>query len=401
MKILQTIIRPCKDYCGFLTCLAATLFILILFTACSGDKKSEDILDTIKLSSGESVWTDPINLSGGDAYQLLFSSNREIYIDGLRRDGMTYYEFNGNFATTAGPYILFYAGVWNLYNKAPATNIPPLHALSKDFPSADYQVKLTNVTNTKATIDIYLAKKADTDFGSGSFDINLFVYTAGESNEVIPNEGEAQNIKNYMNQIFGRVGVSVGNVNVEFRDDGRAISQVLTDDGMLKFLEDASIDTEGRNDRGINCFLFPRLSGNTLGVDGAIPGPGGIHGVASAGLIAQAASLGFSAGGLTAHQTDQMILAKILAHEIGHYFGLFHTTEYNGDSIGAVTDTPVCGKENDGNGDGYVVGSECRGKGADYLMFWTFDSGLVRSGDFQLNMSAQEGQVSNTHPSVN
>ena len=296
MKVLETITQPSKNFCGFLTCLAAALFILILFTACYGDEKPENILDTIKISSGESVWTDPINLSGGNVYQLLFSSNREIYIDGIKRDGMTYYEFNGNYATTAGPYIFFYAGVWSLYNKAPAVNIPPIHASIGDFPSGDYQVKVTNVTNSRATIDIYLTNKTDADFGSGSFDVNLFVYTAGQSNEVIPSESEAQNIKNYMNQIFGQVGVSVGNLTVEFRDDGRALSQVLTDDGMLKFLEDASIDTGGRNDRGINCFLFPRLSGNTLGVDGAIPGPGGIHGVASAGLIAQAAPPRFFGG---------------------------------------------------------------------------------------------------------
>ena len=394
--------RPSKNYCGFLTCLAATLFVLILFTACSDDSaKPGNVVDTIKLSSGESAWSDPINLSGATVYQLLFSSDREIYVDGIRRDGVIYYEFDGSYATTAGPYTLFFAGVWNIYNKAPAVNIPPTHTALGDFPSGDYQIKLTNVTNAKATVDIYLANKADSDLNSGSFDVNLFVYTAGQQNDVIPSEGEASNIKKYMNQIFGRVGVSVGNVNVEFRDDGRAISQVLSDDGMLEFLEEASLDTFGRTDRGINCFLFPRLSGNTLGMDGAIPGPGGIHGVASAGLIAQAASLGFSAGGLSVHQTDQMILAKILAHEIGHYFGLFHTTEYNGKSIAAVTDTPRCGPENDKNGDGYVVGSECRGKGADYLMFWTFDSGLVKAGNFQLNMSAQEGQVSNTHPSVN
>lgn len=386
--------------------ISAIFLALALFAAgCSNDddEKHENLIDTVKLSAYESVWIDSYSFdqSGGKINEIIFDSDEYIYVDGIKVGGTIYYEFVGNRATTYGDYISHFAGVWNLYNKTASVVLPPLYPIAGAFPSGDYQFKLTNITGSKANVDIYKITKTDSDLSSGSFDINLFVYTDGDDNEVIPSTSEAYNVISYMNQIFNPAGVSIGTMNVEFIKDTRALSQVLTDDGMYEFLESASVGTAGRDDSGINCFLFPRLSGDTLGVDGAIPGPGVIHGTAASGLIAQAGSLGFSAGGLSEHETDQMILAKILAHEIGHYFGLFHTTEYNGESVGALSDTPQCGTQNDANGDGYVAGSECRGKGAEYLMFWSYDGSLVRTGDFQILLSSQEGQVSNTHPAVN
>ncbi|MBI4828144.1 MAG: hypothetical protein HY804_04935 [Nitrospinae bacterium] len=42
-----------------------------------------------------------------------------------------------------------------------------------------------------------------------------------------------------------------------------------------------------------------------------------------------------------------------------------------------------------------------RRKGADYLMFWVFDTDLVYSGNAQTTLSPMEGQLINTFPSVN
>lgn len=357
------------------------------------------------MDPGESSWIGgmTVDLGGGRIAEFVFDSDQKIYVDGVRpSEGTAFYEWEGNDIKSAGGYFSFFAGVWSpsLLGAAPSVVLPPIHTAAADFPSGGYEFKLTNTSGSSATVSVYRVSKEDKKLSEGKLDLNFIIYTAGDQNSVIPDEASAGAIKSLMNEIFGPVGIEIGEVRVEYRNDAAAILQVLDDDGMISFLESASKGTSGRSDDGINCFLFPRLAGNTLGVDGAIPGPGTVHGTAASGIIAQAAPLGWAAGDLTEHETDQFVLAKILAHEIGHYLGLFHTTESNGSAVGAVTDTPRCGPENDTDGDGEVGGWECIGKGSDYLMFWAFVGSLVRTGEYQLTLSSQEGQVCNTHPSV-
>jgi hypothetical protein len=71
----------------------------------------------------------------------------------------------------------------------------------------------------------------------------------------------------------------------------------------------------------------------------------------------------------------------IFAHETGHYLGLFHTTERNGEALGMgdnvihgsdnLSDTPVCPDSADANGNGILSASECMENGSDNLLFWS------------------------------
>jgi hypothetical protein len=60
-----------------------------------------------------------------------------------------------------------------------------------------------------------------------------------------------------------------------------------------------------------------------------------------------------------------------MAHEAGHFLGLYHTGERDGRSFDPLLDTPECPASADTNGDKLVSGQECTGKGNDNLMFWT------------------------------
>lgn len=62
-------------------------------------------------------------------------------------------------------------------------------------------------------------------------------------------------------------------------------------------------------------------AGSPLGVAGGIPGPPGLHGTLNSGVVAayDSSVVGGSSN-----------LGQIIAHEVGHYLGLFHSTE-NGD----------------------------------------------------------------------
>lgn len=337
---------------------------------------------------------------GGYVNAVTFDSDQPIVIRSMSAGDSSFFYTDGSvYGDTRVAY--FYNWAWSSSDTTQTLVMPPLYSLADLYPSGDYTFEVYNAGSATATVNVLQTRKNDSNFSSGQIDLNLFVYRAGEDNPVIPSQAEAEKVVGYMNDIFGQAGVSVGALTVEFIDDTNAIAQVLDDAGMEAFLAQASRATSGRGDKGINCFIMPRLAGDTLGMDGSIPGPGIIHGTPKSGLIAQAAPLGWAMAGRDAHETDQVVLAKILAHEMGHYFGLFHTTESDGSRTPILSDRPHCGSDNDDDGDGTVTGPECRGKGADYLMFWVFDSDLVYSGNAQTTLSPMEGQMINTFPAVN
>ncbi len=69
-----------------------------------------------------------------------------------------------------------------------------------------------------------------------------------------------------------------------------------------------------------------------LGVSTGIPGVAGLHGNSGAGLVFSTASLG----------DDNRQLGQTMAHEIGHFLGLRHTTEHGLGVHDPITDTPEC-----------------------------------------------------------
>ncbi len=69
-----------------------------------------------------------------------------------------------------------------------------------------------------------------------------------------------------------------------------------------------------------------------LGLSTGIPGMAGLHGTTGSGLVFSTASLGL----------DNASLGQTLAHEVGHFLGLRHTTEHGGSSADPISDTPRC-----------------------------------------------------------
>lgn len=81
----------------------------------------------------------------------------------------------------------------------------------------------------------------------------------------------------------------------------------------------------------INDFNISEAPG-ILGISTGIPGMAGLHGSSGSGLVFSAASLG----------SDNRQLGQTMAHEIGHYLGLRHTTEHSFLGHDPITDTPEC-----------------------------------------------------------
>lgn len=103
-----------------------------------------------------------------------------------------------------------------------------------------------------------------------------------------------------------------------------------------------------------------------LGLSGGPPGAAAVNGTSKSGVIVTTADLA----------TAPVDVGRIIAHEGGHFLGLFHTTEKDGSRFDPLGDTPECPPSNDlvdngGDGNGTMNSAECGGKGAENLMWWT------------------------------
>src|SRR5205085_8772901 len=83
---------------------------------------------------------------------------------------------------------------------------------------------------------------------------------------------------------------------------------------------------------------------NVVGIDGTIPGPSSVGGTVNSGASVNGSNLGFGTctSQLDIHNCGPDEVAYIVAHEGGHFMGLYHTTEQTGDAFDPLSDTPTC-----------------------------------------------------------
>jgi len=128
-----------------------------------------------------------------------------------------------------------------------------------------------------------------------------------------------------------------------------------------------------------------------VGLSSHIPGPPGKQGSPFAGVTVA----------YPYFEDLPRLGGAVMAHEMGHWLGLFHTTESIGKLFDPLDDTEECSISKDHNGDKVVAWDECGTMGRGNLMFWLIPENEDFSiGEGGISFSPNQQWVMERHPSV-
>ena len=161
---------------------------------------------------------------------------------------------------------------------------------------------------------------------AGTLDLHVFLVGVGVSAAEAPRNARLSATLSRFGTLLGAAGIRVGDVaftEVTGADATRyqVVDGVSGPDSELAGLFRLSATAP----TGALCLFFVRsleggaASFSLLGVAGGIPGPSGLTGTSHSGVV-----LAFDPGVVG---PDGTIPGTVLAHETGHFLGLFHTTE--------------------------------------------------------------------------
>jgi hypothetical protein len=181
-------------------------------------------------------------------------------------------------------------------------------------------------------VDIAVLKRRDTDFSQGNLRV-VVAYTEGlrEDAEVVRGTEAAVD---YWTQLYASQGITM---SVTFTD-------IATDPdlpGTSQGLPDLDAFAAGLAEPSAIVVIGDSIAGSTdavYGEAGGIPGP---YRPSPSGAVF-ASWLANAGGDAVFQQADILLYGETLAHEVGHYLGLFHPVEDGYEYWDALGDTTEC-----------------------------------------------------------
>jgi hypothetical protein len=140
-------------------------------------------------------------------------------------------------------------------------------------------------------------------------------------------------IQGMLNSFFAEFYADEGGFsqgNVSFFNISSTFLTITDNDEFEQMLTESALGGEG----GLHVFLVQSIviGGSVIGISSGIPGAIGTAGNKNSGIMAQI---------LFDPALNTNLSGQLIAHELGHFLGLFHTTEFSGDAD-LIGDTPVC-----------------------------------------------------------
>ena len=177
-------------------------------------------------------------------------------------------------------------------------------------------------------ITLFVDSVADSNLSSGTLPVRIFY--VGDIGSNAESRSAVRSSLDEFRRIYSRAGI-----NLEFSEtDIAGPSELPSPLAGSSFYNDA---TEGS--RSLNIFIGGLVAGDTgstLGIAGGIPGPSvsTLRSAVVASIIAGSGPDGeFS-------NSEIRVLGETLAHESGHFLGLFHPIDFSGDRVGATDPLP-------------------------------------------------------------
>lgn len=184
----------------------------------------------------------------------------------------------------------------------------------------------------------------DGNLANGTLNVNIFyVGSVGQSSE-------SKAAVNAATAEFTRIYRDEANVTVSIREFDISGGETIPDpvDGSSIY----STASSQVSQPSVSVLIAGDLTGfegEVYGIAGGIPGPpkSSIHSGVAVSILTSAGPNG------TFSETELRVLGETLAHEVGHYVGLFHPADFNGNFVSAedpLSDTPSCNSRPDCQG---------------------------------------------------
>jgi len=278
---------------------------------------------------------------------------------------------------------------------------------------------------TTTTYDVRVILKGGAPQTSGKVDAAFYLVGAENPPGTVltadkaPGDPRVQRMVSSLASLYSKAGICLGTVSFyDVPSWARAQYGLLSLDDPSACGDLDQLFTLSVPGNRLNFFLvagFQQASGpiQIAGIDGTIPGPSAFGGTVHSGAVVDGSDIASGACASSALTPNSKCgpdeLAYIIAHEGGHWMGLYHTTESSGDFFDPIADTSKCpcdpcvpqtSRKDCGNPNVQPVlnGTTCTASascgGGNNLMFWLLDSASTGA------LSCEQGGVMRANPVV-